>query len=232
MRESRQVVMVIAAHPDDAEFGAAGTVARWAREGREIIYVVCTNGDKGSSDLGMTPERLAAIREQEQRQAARLLGVKDIVFLGHPDGSLEDTPAFRGELVRLLRKYRPDTVLTSDPYRHYLWHRDHRVAGMVALDAVYPYARDHLFYPEHLAEGLLPHKVKEVYLWGSEEPNTFIDITETLAVKIEALRCHASQTSRHQGGSIEQWVREWAAKMGEKLGVPFAEGFRRLEIEF
>ncbi len=162
--QDKKVVMVVCSHPDDSEFAVAGTVAKWVREGREVIDVICTNGDKGSSDPDMTPDRLAGIREQEQRAAAKVLGISEVVFLGHPDGGLEDSPAFRGELVRLIRKYRPDLVMTHDPYRPYRGHRDHRITGLVTLDAIYPYARGHLFYPEHRAEGLKPYSVREVYL--------------------------------------------------------------------
>ena len=120
-------VMVVTPHPDDAEFGVAGTVARWVREGREVIYVVCTNGDKGASDVNMKPGQLVKIREQEQLAAANMLGVREVIFLRHPDQGLEDTPEFRKQLVRLIRMYRPETVVTADPYRRYFWHRDHRI---------------------------------------------------------------------------------------------------------
>lgn len=231
MEKSKITVMVVTPHPDDAEFGTAGTVASWVKQGREVVYVVCTNGDKGSSDPDMTSERLAQIRRQEQQKAANILGVKEVIFLDHPDGELEDTPVFRGELVRLIRKYRPDVVITSDPYRRYLWHRDHRIAGTVTLDAIFPYARDHLSYPEHIAEGLAPHRVKEVYLWGSEEPDTYIDITETFEIKMAALNCHASQVGQYME-ILGQRVRERAEKMGQKEGFPLAEAFRRIEITY
>lgn len=204
-------------------------VASWTRQGREVVYVVCTNGDKGSSDPQMTSERLAEIRRREQLDAATVLGVKEVVFLGYPDGGLEDTPAFRGELVRLIRKHRPDVVVTADPYRRYLWHRDHRITGIVTLDAVFPYARDRLSYPEHLAEGLEPHAVKEVYLWASEEPNLFIDITETFETKMAALGCHVSQVG-HFMEAVRQRMEERAAKTGEGNGVPLAEAFHRVEM--
>jgi len=200
--------------------------------GWEVIYIVCTNGDKGSSDPDMTSERLAKIREQEQREAAEVLGISEVVFLGHTDGGLEDTPAFRGELVRLIRKYRPDIVMTHDPYRRYMGHHDHRITGIVTLDAIFPYARDHLSYPEHKAEGLKPHKVREVYLLGSEEPDTFVDISETFAVKMKAVSCHVSQIGEHSD-DWENWVKqraERATAVGQSHGIPLAEAFRRIEI--
>jgi len=231
MEGSELTVMVVTPHPDDAEIGAAGTIALWARQGRNVVYVVCTNGDKGSSDPNMTSERLALIREQEQREAAKLLGASEVIFLGHPDGGLEDTPAFRGELVRLIRKHRPDVVLTAEPYRRFPWHRDHRITSIVTLDAIFPYARDHLSYPEHKAEGLAPHKVKEVYLWGSEEPDTFIDISETLSIKLAALMCHASQVGQ-RAELVKQWVKERASTIGQSRGIPLAEAFHRIEMPY
>ena len=135
-------IMVISAHPDDAEFGSAGAVAKWIREGRRVVYVVCTSGDKGSNDPNMTPEQLAKIRENEQEDAAAVLGVSDVVFLRYPDQELEDTPHFRKAIVRQIRIFKPEMILTSDPYRRYIWHRDHRIVGQVTLDAVFPYARD------------------------------------------------------------------------------------------
>ena len=224
-------VMVVTAHADDAEFGAAGTIASWVRQGRKVTYVVCTNGDKGSSDPAMTSERLAPIRQQEQLEAAKILGVGEVVFLDHPDGSLEDTPVFRGELVRLIRKYRPDIVVTADPYRKYRWHRDHRITGTVTMDAIFPYARDHLSYPEHIAEGLVPHKVKEAYLWASEEPDIFIDISETFSLKLAALRCHASQVGQ-DFDRVKYWVEQRASDLGREQGIPLAEAFHRVDCGY
>jgi len=222
-------VMVVSPHPDDAEIGAGGTIASWVKQGREVFYVVCTNGDKGSSDPNMTSETLAKIRQQEQREAAKILGVSEVIFLGYPDGGLEDTPAFRGEMVRLIRKHRPDVVLTTDPYRKYWWHRDHRITGTVTMDAVFPYARDHLSYPEHVAEGLTPHRVSEIYFWGSEEPDTFIDIGETFSIKLAALSCHVSQIGQH-AEMLKQRIEERDSKTGQNQGVPVAEAFRKVEV--
>jgi len=223
--------MVVTPHPDDAESGAGGTVASWVRQGREVVYAVCTNGDKGSSDPDMTSERLVQLREQEQREAAQILGVSDVIFLGYPDGGLEDTPAFRRELVRLIRKHRPDVVMTSDPLRRYLWHRDHRITGLVTLDASFTYAQYHLFYPELAAEGVMPHRVREVYLWGSEEPDTFVDITETFSLKLAALMCHDSQVGQY-AELVGQRMKERASMLGQSQGIPLAEGFRRVNIVY
>lgn len=222
-------IMVIVAHPDDAEFGCSGTMARKVKEGACVTYVVCTKGDKGTPDPTLSPERLTQIRRGEQWCAAGVLGVQQVVFLEHPDGGLQDTPEFREELVRLIRQHRPDTVFTMDPYRHYQLHRDHRVVGLVALDAVFPYARDPL---HHVAlfrdEGLEPHKVKEVYLFSTDNADTFVDVTDTFETKLKALACHESQIR-----SFESWrdlLTEWAKAAGEKAGVALAEGFKRLEM--
>jgi LmbE family N-acetylglucosaminyl deacetylase len=222
-------VLVIAAHPDDSEFGAAGTVAKWIREGRRVAYLVCTSGEKGTTDPSLTPETLIGIREEEQRAAARVLGVHEVVFLRHPDQGLEDTADFRKLIVRMIRAYRPDVVMTSDPYRRYIWHRDHRIIGQVVLDAVFPYSRDRLAYPDLLAEGFIPHKVRELYFWGTEDINFRSDITATFDLKIAALRCHASQVREFQRGDPAEWLRQRCREMaaGESFGL--AEGFHRVE---
>jgi len=223
-------VMVVTPHPDDAEFGVAGTVARWTGEGKDVIYVVCTNGDKGTSDANMKPEELASIREQEQLAAARLLGVREVIFLRHPDQGLEDTPEFRKEIVRLIRIYQPETVVTAAPYRGYIWHRDHRITSRVTLDAVFPYARDVLAYPDLLEQGLQPHKVREVLLWGSEDANYRSNITDTFDIKIAALRCHKSQISDNPSSGLEERMRERHKMLAEGEDYELAEAFHRVEI--
>ena len=225
-------VMVVTPHPDDAEWGVAGTVARWTGEGKDVIYVVCTNGDKGTSDTDVKPNELANIREQEQLAAAKLLGVREVIFLHYPDQALEDTPEFRKEIVRLIRMYQPGTVVTADPYRRYIWHRDHRITGQVTLDAIFPYARDFLAYPNLLKQGLQPHKVKEVLLWGSEEPDHYSNITDTFDIKIAALRCHKSQLGDSTPPELEQRLRERHRKMAEGEDYELAEAFHRVEIHW
>jgi LmbE family N-acetylglucosaminyl deacetylase len=223
--------MVVSPHPDDCEFGIAGTVARLTREGKQVVYVICSNGDKGTSDRSLTSEKLAEIREKEQLAAAKVLGVKETVFLRYPDQGLEDCHEFRRDLVRAIRRYRPFVVATADPYRKYMWHRDHRIAGIVTLDAVFPYSRDHLAYPELLDEGLEPHKVREMWFWGAEEPNHRLDITGTIDTKLAALGCHKSQV-----GDIPPEMRSRMkdfAKMnakGEKFEL--AEAFFRIEMRY
>ena len=228
--------MVVTPHPDDAEYGIAGTVARWVKEGNDVVYVVCTNGDKGSSDINMKPEVLVKIREKEQLDAAKVLGVREVIFLRHPDQGLEDTYEFRKQIVRLIRMYRPDIVATTDPYLRYIWHRDHRIAGQVVLDAVFPYARDFLAYPDLTLDGLQPHKVKEVLLWSmilfweSQEINCRSDITDTIDLKIAALRCHKSQMGHLPSPDLENLLRQQHETMAEGESFKLAEAFHRVEI--
>ncbi|MEJ2472961.1 MAG: PIG-L family deacetylase [Desulfobacterales bacterium] len=223
-------MLVISAHPDDAEFGVAGTVANWTRAGKKVVYVVCTRGEKGTTDRNLTPEELAAVREKEQMAAAWLLGVAAVDFLGMPDQGLEDTPAFREKIVRVIRRYRPHTVVSSDPYKRYVWHRDHRIAGQVVLDAVFPYARDHLAYPDMLAEGLEPHKVQELLFWAAEDVNYRSDISATFALKLAALRCHASQVRELGVSNLEDWLRQRCRSMAEGESFELAESFHRVEL--
>ncbi len=225
-------VLVVMPHPDDAEFGVAGTVAHWTREGKHVVYLICTNGDKGTSDRSLSPAQLSEIREREQRAAAGVLGVREVFFLGYPDQGLEDTPSFRKEIVRVIRRFRPEIVVTSDPYRRYVWHRDHRITGLVTLDAVFPYARDHLAYPDLLEEGLEPHNVSEIWFWASEQVNLRFDITATFDLKVAALRCHESQVREFQLADIEGWLRKKSMEMAEGEDFELAEGFHRAIISW
>jgi LmbE family N-acetylglucosaminyl deacetylase len=222
--------MVVSPHPDDAEFGAGGTVARWVRESKNVVYVICTDGSKGTSDRNMKPEVLAGIREAEQREAARMVGVDEVVFLRYPDQTLEDTHEFRKTLVREIRKYRPEVVVTADPYRRYIWHRDHRITGQVTLDAVFPFARDHLAYPDLLEEGLEPHKVEEMLFWGADEINYRSDISDTFELKLAALRCHKSQVGQFDSPEWIEWLRRRHQSMAEGESFELAEAFHRVEI--
>jgi LmbE family N-acetylglucosaminyl deacetylase len=229
MTESNGTVLVITPHPDDAEGGAGGSIAKWIKEGRKVVLVVCTNGDKGTSDRGLTSEKLAAIREKEQADAAEVLGIAEVVYLRQLDQGLEDTAEFREMLVRQIRKHTPSTVVTVDPNRPYIRHRDHYICGRVTLDAVFPYARDYLAFPEHATEGLEPHKVHEVLLFRPDNPDMFIDITDTFTLKMDALYKHASQmgSPREVG---EQRSRDRAAETGKQADVELAEGFKRIDI--
>ena len=169
-------VLLISPLPDDAVSGAGGTIAKWSSLGADIVLVVCTNGDKGTSDRSISSEQIAEIRKEEQLQSGKLLGLTNIVFLNHSDQGIENGEPFREELVREIRKHRPDVVVTIDPERKWIRHQDHFVTGRVALDAVFPYARDYLAYPELIAEGLEPHKTLEVYLWGTDDPDVFLSL--------------------------------------------------------
>ncbi|GIW08910.1 MAG: GlcNAc-PI de-N-acetylase [Dehalococcoidia bacterium] len=230
MPEEYRSILVITAHPDDMEFGCGGSVAKWCAEGRDVFLVISTNGDKGSSDRSMTSERLAKIRAAEQAEACKVLGIKEFRILGYPDGFLTDNPQFQGDIVRAIRTYRPDVVVCQDPVRRlslFAQHRDHRVAGSVALDSVFPAARDHLYFPEQVAEGLEPHKTAEAWVMGAEFPDVYVDITDHIDTKIAALRCHVSQVG--QGEGLAERVREGAANLGETPGFAYAEAFKRLK---
>ena len=224
-------VMVVAAHPDDPEFLAGGTVARLAKEGRRVTYVILTNGNKGSGDRNVTSEHLTPIREEEQRRAARVLGVGHVEFLGYVDGELADTRDLRRDITREIRRWRPELIITLNPHRAYthfpFWHRDHRITGRVVLDCVYPLARDHLSFPELLPE-YEPHTVGEVYLIQCEQPRLVIDITDTMDLKLEAIRCHVSQVGDVQ--AMETRMRTRGAILGKEKGYPYAEGFDHLVV--
>ena len=224
-------VMVVAAHPDDPEFLMGGTVARLARQGRELTYVIVTNGNKGSADRSLAPTRLIALREEEQRRAANALGVARVEFLGYEDGELEDTREVRRDITRQIRRWRPDLILTLHPQRTYSnfpgWHRDHRTTARVVLDCVYPLARDHLAFPELLPEHE-PHTVREVYLVQWEQPGLLVDITETIEVKLAASRCHASQIA--DSAAMENRLRHRAATLGAAKGYAYAEGFDHIVV--
>lgn len=230
MTPSKADVLVIMPHPDDSEFGCAGTVARWTKEGKSVVYVILTKGDKGSGDRSMIPAKLSKVRQVEQCAAARVLGVREVVYLGYPDQGLEDSPELRKDVVRQIRLYRSDTIVTVDPYRRYIWHRDHRICGQVVLDAVYPYARDHLAYPDMLAEGLEPYKVKEMYFTASEDVNYRSDITDTFELKMQALACHKSQVG-NRIPELREGLLHRAEDMAEGQGFKLAEAFHYIDLE-
>ncbi|MDE2837508.1 MAG: PIG-L family deacetylase [Chloroflexota bacterium] len=233
--ETPERAMLVIPHPDDGESGAGGSVAKWSRDGSRILYVVCTNGDKGSSDPEMTSERLAVIREEEQRKAAATAGAEEIVFLGYGDGELEDTREFRGRLVEQVRRWKPDVVLAMDPVRlESHGHHDHRISGQAAMDACFPYARDHLHYPEHIASGLETHKVGSILLWGTEKPDVVVDIADTIETKMQALAAHESQLSSDPA-RIEGFVKRRAETAAERAAehgydLTYAELFRRINF--
>ena len=231
--EPARRALVVTPHPDDAEGGCGGTMAKWVKNaGAEFVVVMCTNGDKGTSDREIMPEELAATREVEQRNASRVLGVKDVVFLAHPDGRLEDNLEFRGEIVRLIRTYKPDAIFCIDPYRSISHtHRDHRMSGQVAVDAAFTYAWSYQHFPEQIAnEGLEPHRVENAFLWGSEAPDAFVDVEGYLEQKADSLSEHISQMQRRTPAERLARMKEWTSAAGKKVGVAYAEGFRHISL--
>lgn len=231
--ETPKSAMVIAPHPDDGESGCAGTTAKWIQSGCEVVYVICTNGDKGTSDRRMTKRRLENIRVKEQLKAAEILGVKEVIFLGHGDGELEDNLQLIGELAHSIRRFKPEIVMTTDPYRmdgH--THRDHRITGYAVLDACFPYSRDRLHFAAHEREGLEPHKVRSALLWGSERPDIMIDISATIDLKLKALMQHASQVGDSYS-DVREWVQGFgkrAAERAKSTGYEYAEVFRKINF--
>ena len=225
--------MVIFAHPDDAEIGSGGVVARWVAGGCEVTYVLCTTGSAGTADRSLTSEQLTARRAVEQQAAADFMGVKNVVMLGYPDGGLEDTRQFLGDVVRAIRQYRPHTVFSHDPYRiKGFQHRDHRKAGTVTTDAVYPYARDHLHFAEQITkEGLEPHKVRELWYWGADEPDVIVDVTDSIDKQIAALVRHESQMPGFNvppGETMGRRLKKNAAELARSHGFEYGAVFRRL----
>jgi LmbE family N-acetylglucosaminyl deacetylase len=224
-------VMFVAAHPDDPEFLAGGTIAQMVKDGRAVTYVVVTNGNKGSGDPSMTSEKLVPIRAEEQRRAAEALGVEHVEFLGYEDGELENTRDVRRDVTRQIRRWRPDLIITLNPRRTYdyfpHWHRDHRTTARVVMDCVFPLARDRLAFPELLPE-YEPHKVREVYVIQWAEPPLVVDITATMDRKLEAIRCHTSQVG--DVTAVEKRMRDRAATLGKAKGYAYAEGFEHIVV--
>jgi LmbE family N-acetylglucosaminyl deacetylase len=228
-------VMVIGAHPDDPEFGCAGTVTKWAQAGRSITYVLLTSGDKGSHDPTLRPGQLAALREAEQRAAAAEIGVEQVLFLGYPDGLLENTLELRRRVCGLLRRHRPHILMTIDPWRPYQLHPDHRAAGLAALDAIYA-AREWTIFPEQLVDEAEPWRVREAYLFWTDNADYWEDITCCIGARIAALMHHTSQVGADPEKLAER-VRERARETGKharkKLkqgGYEYAEGFKRFQF--
>jgi LmbE family N-acetylglucosaminyl deacetylase len=216
-------ILVIAAHPDDVDFGSAGTVAKWTDAGIEVSYCIVTNGDAGGSDPSVSRADMAVIRQAEQTAAAKQVGVHDLHFLGYPDGRVEPTLALRRDLARVIRLLRPDRVVCQSPERNYLRmgvsHPDHRAVGTSALDAVYPDSRNPFAFPELLAEEKLePWTVREVWIAGSPAPSHYVDITDTFHRKVAALRAHATQIKDPDG--LEEMLRGWLTRAAEQGGLP------------
>jgi len=229
-----QRAMVVVAHADDAEWGCAGTVAKWCAEGWEVVYVLCTDGSKGSEDPEMTSGRLVEIRKQEQLDAGKVLGLKDIVFLGYEDSMLEPTLELRRDIAREIRRHRPDVLICMNPVRSvdgegYLGHPDHFASGEAALSAVFPSSRDRLTFPELLREGLEPHKVKEVWMmFHGDTADKFVDVSAYMDTAVDALKAHQTQVSEEDA---EVDMRQWRNSTGKKVGFEFAEAFKVFQLE-
>lgn len=226
-------VMVIAAHPDDIEFSSAGTVARWVKHGAKAVYVLVTSGDVGIADRGMTKEKAKEIREVEQRAAARVCGVEEVVFLREPDGMVVATLELRKKLVREIRRYRPEVVITSDPTvlwagSGYINHPDHRAVALAAVDAIFPAAGQPNLFEELEEEGLEAHKPRKVYVgsWGASEE--YINIEETIDLKIAALREHKSQM---KDWDPEPMIKQWSSEAAKGKEMAYAEAYRVVTLE-
>ena len=225
--------MVVVAHADDAEWGCGGTVAGWCADGWEAVYVVCTDGSKGSPDPAMRSEELVKIREEEQRAAGRALGLSEVVFLGFPDAYLEPTLALRKAIAREIRRHRPEVLISMNPVRNldgdgYVDHPDHLAAGEAALAAAFPAARDRLTFPELLAdEGLAPHKVKELWIMGHSKPDRYVDVTDHIEAAVAALQAHRSQVD---AGAAARYLKEGRRDNGQRIGAQYAEAFKRFRL--
>ena len=225
--------MVVVAHADDAEWGCAGTVARLCAEGWDVAYVICTDGSKGSDDPNMTVETMVKMREEEQRDAARVLGLSRVFFLGYPDAYLESSLQLRRDISRAIRIHRPDVLICMNPVRNldgngYIDHPDHFASGDAAMGAVYPAARDRLTFPELLnEEGLEPHKVREVWVMGRTEPDHVVDVTDHIETAVAALRAHRSQVDYE---SADRYLKEWRRRDGKRIDVEYAEVFKRFRL--
>ncbi len=231
-----KTALTVGAHPDDAEFGAGGTLAKWAAAGCSVTILVISDGSKGTWDPALTQEELVASRMAEQRKAADVLGVEDVVMLGHPDGELENTMDLRRELAFWIRRTQPEVLLSHDPWKRYMLHPDHRAAGMAAIDAVVA-ARDHLFFPDQLGNGVDKHRPGAVLLWSADEHDHWEDIAATFDTKIEALLEHSTQgpttmgdaqTHREGREAFVDRIRTWSTELGAPAGIEIAEAFKRL----
>lgn len=228
-------VLVVTAHPDDVDFGMAGTIARWTAAGVDVSYCIVTDGDAGGFDPSISRPDMAALRQREQRAAAAAVGVEQVLFLGYPDGRVTPTLELRRDLSRVIRQLTPTWVLTQSPVRNFerifASHPDHLAVGEATLCAVYPDARNQFAHPELLAEGWGEHTVQEVWLAGGPSENVFIDVTDTFERKLQALACHRSQVSHHEPVAFEERLRSWGRVKATAAGLPegrLAEGFQRV----
>lgn len=227
-RDGYQRYLLVVAHPDDAEFSSAGTIHKLASDGKEVVIVQVTSGDRGTTDTSFTPEALARTREAEELEAAKRLGVKHVEFLREGDGHVFPSVEFREKIVRMIRTHKPDVIITHDPFRPYALHPDHRAVGITAHDCVYPLARDPLYFPEHREAGLEPHKTAEIWYFGSEAPDVVIDITDHFDAKIDALKAHASQVG--DGDGLADRLRERAEEVAKDEPFQLGEAFKAVKM--
>jgi LmbE family N-acetylglucosaminyl deacetylase len=220
--------LLVVAHPDDAEFSSAGTIGQLTRAGKHVVIAQVTSGDKGTSDPATATSHLVTTREAEQLEAARRLGVASVDFLRQPDGELMPDLALRGHIVRSVRRHKPDVIITHDPFRPYAFHPDHRAVGLSAHDSAYPSARDPHAFPEQLADGLEPHKTAEVWYFNAEHPDLVVDITDSMELKIEALKAHFSQVGERN--DVFDRVRDRAREMAEGQPFEYAESYKVVEL--
>ena len=227
--------MVVVAHADDAEYGCSGTVAKLCSEGWEIVYVMCTDGSKGSSDRGLTRDKLVRLRRQEQTDAGKVLGLKHITFLDHEDSMLQPTLELRRDIAREIRRYRPDVVICQYPMRTLdggwgVGHPDHLAAGEATLSAVFPVARDHMTFPDLLKAGLEPHKVAEVWIMGHPEPDIWMDVTDHMDTSVKAIMSHETQMEGRDEELVGGLMREGRRRAAQGKGMQYAESFKRINF--
>lgn len=226
--------MVVVAHADDAEYGCSGTVAKWCSEGWTVVYVICTDGSKGSNDPNMTQNMLVEIRRDEQQNAGKVLGLSDVVFLEYEDSKLEPTLDLRRDIAREIRRHKPDVLICPYPLRNLegagwgVGHPDHIAAGEASLSAVFPTARDHMTFPEMLDEGLEPHKVAEVWVMGHPEPDHWVDVTDHIETSAKALAQHVSQIGNSSGNEILASMKKGRYDRAVGTGIQYGEGFRKI----
>lgn len=222
--EDYNTYMLVVAHPDDAEFSSAGTIAKLTKSGKKVILIQVTSGNKGTARRDLTPFQLADLREHEEEEASRRLGISEGVFLRVTDGEVMPDLQMREKIVRMIRRFKPDVVITHDPFRPYALHPDHRNVGLATTDAVYPTARDPLYFPEHAEMGLESHKTAEIWYFGAEHPDKYVDITDTFDDKINALQAHASQVGGRD--DLAKMLRERSAEVAKDQPFELAEAFK------
>jgi LmbE family N-acetylglucosaminyl deacetylase len=230
-------ILAVGAHPDDLDFGSSGTMIKLAREGHEIYYLICTDGDKGGTNNHCTPQELVEVRRREQEEAARMIGVKEVFFLGFHDGELVPDKNLQEKIVRVIRRVRPDRIYSFDPANlrfegFHLYHPDHRAVALAVFDAIYPAAKNRLYFPHLIDEGLEPHKVQELFVFGTHEPTHWTDITDVIEDKARVIGCHKSQFSGERAAMMVEYVKTRSRDAASGQPFEHAEAFRRIAFPF